>query len=64
MSKAGLYFQKQWDGDVPNLLNTGIRQETIEKEHNEYLLSVFEKALKTENRKTFSPEEIRGKLDH
>ena len=25
MSKAGLYFQKQWDGDVPNLLNTGIR---------------------------------------
>lgn len=45
-------------------LNTGIRQETIEKEHNEYLLSVFEKALKTENRKTFSPEEIRGKLDH
>ena len=45
-------------------LNIGIRQKTIEKEHKEYLLSVFETALRTERRKTISPEEIRAKLDH
>ena len=45
-------------------LNTGIRQKTIDKEHKEYLLSVFEAALRTKGRKTFSPEEIRAKIDH
>ena len=45
-------------------LNIDIRQRTIEKEHKEYLLSVFESALSTEGRKTLSPDEIRAKLDH
>ena len=45
-------------------LNIGIRQKEIEKEHKEYLLSVFETALHSEGRKTFSPEEIRQKIDH
>ena len=45
-------------------LNTGIRQSTIEKEHKEYLLSVFENALHEEERKTLSSDEIRAKLDH
>ena len=45
-------------------LNTSIRQKTIEKEHKEYLLSVFEAALHTQERKTFSPEEIGEKIDH
>ena len=45
-------------------LNIGIRQRTIEKEHKEYLLSVFETALQTQGRKTYSPEEIREKIDH
>ena len=45
-------------------LNIGIRQNTIEKEHKEYLLSVFEAALSEEGRKTLSPEEIRTKIDH
>ncbi len=45
-------------------LNTGIRQSTIEKEHKEYLLSVFENALHEEGRKTLSSDEIRAKLDH
>ena len=45
-------------------LNIGIRQKTIEKEHKEYLLSVFETAQRTEERKTLSPEEISAKLDH
>ena len=45
-------------------LNIGIRQKTIEKEHKEYLLTVFENARQTEERKTLSPEEIGAKLDH
>ena len=45
-------------------LNTGIRQQTIEKEHKEYLLSVFETARGQRGRKTFTPEEIREKIDH
>ncbi|MBR6207187.1 MAG: GGDEF domain-containing protein, partial [Oscillospiraceae bacterium] len=45
-------------------LNTGIRQKQIEKEHKEYLLSVFETARGTKGRKTFTPEEIREKIDH
>jgi GGDEF domain-containing protein len=45
-------------------LNTGIRHKMIEKEHKEYLLSVFDTALRTQERKTFSSEEIRGKIDH
>ena len=40
-------------------LNIAIHQKTIEKEHKEYLLSVFENALDTEGQKTFSPKEIR-----
>ena len=45
-------------------LNIEIRQKTLEKEHKEYLLSVFETARGAGGRKTFSPEEIRGKIDH
>ena len=45
-------------------LNISIRQKTIEKEHKEYLLSVFESALETEGRRVLSPEEIRTKIDH
>ena len=45
-------------------LNIEIRQKTIEKEHREYLLSVFETARHTETRETFSADEIREKLDH
>lgn len=45
-------------------LNTGIRQSIIEKEHKEYLMSVFETALHTDKRKTISPEEISAKIDH
>ena len=45
-------------------LNIDIHQKTIEKEHKEYLLSVFENALLTEEEKTFSPKEIRDKIDH
>ena len=45
-------------------LNTGIRQKAIEKEHKEYLLSVFEAARSTQGRKTSSADEIREKLNH
>ena len=45
-------------------LNTGIRQKAIEKEHKEYLLSVFETALRMDGRKTLTSEEIQEKLDH
>ena len=45
-------------------LNTKIRQENIEKEHNEYLLSVFKDAQKEEGQKGLTPEEINAKLDH
>ena len=45
-------------------LNISIEQKEIEKAHNEYLLSVFDTALHTQGRKTFSTEEIQGKIDH
>ena len=45
-------------------LNIDIAQKTIEKTHKEYLLSVFETDPGTEGQKTFSPEEIRDKIDH
>ena len=45
-------------------LNIEIRQKTLEKEHKEYLLSIFEEAHSAEGQKSFSPEEIREKLDH
>ena len=45
-------------------LNTRIRQENIEKEHNEYLLSVFKDAQKEEGQKSLTPEEINARLDH
>ncbi len=45
-------------------LNIAIRQRSIEKEHKEYLLSVFESARGAEGQKSFSPEEIREKIDH
>ena len=44
-------------------LNISIRNRIIEKEHNEYLLSVFETSLHTEGRSTFSAEEIQSKID-
>ena len=45
-------------------LNIDIHQKTIEKEHKEYLLSVFESDRSAQGQKTFSPKEIRGKIDH
>ena len=45
-------------------LNTGIRQKTLEKEHKEYLLSVFEAAQGAKGRATLSPDEIREKIGH
>ena len=45
-------------------LNISIRNRKIEKEHNEYLLSVFENALHTTNRSTISAEEIQAKINH
>ena len=45
-------------------LNIDIRQKTIEKEHKEYLLSVFEDDHSAQGQKAFSPEEIRTKIDH
>ncbi len=41
-----------------------IQNRKIEKEHNEYLLSVFDVAMDTDNRKVFSTEEIQAKIDH
>ena len=45
-------------------LNIGIRQRTLEMEHNEYLLTVFENALSARRRETLTPEEISEKIDH
>ncbi len=45
-------------------LNIDIRQKTIEKEHKEYLLSVFEAASVAEGQEAAGPEEIREKIDH
>jgi GGDEF domain-containing protein len=45
-------------------LNISIRQRIIEKEHNEYLLSVFESYLSAEGRETLSPDEIRKRIEH
>ena len=45
-------------------LNIDIHQKTIEKEHKEYLLSVFESDRSAQGQKTFSPKEIRDKIDH
>ncbi len=44
-------------------LNIDVRQKTIEKEHKEYLLSVFETEDHTQGQKTFSSEEIREKIN-
>ena len=45
-------------------LNIGIQSREIEKKHNEYLLSVFENAMRTQARRTLSAEEIQEKIDH
>ncbi len=45
-------------------LNIEIHQKRIEKEHKEYLLSVFEDNRTAAVKKTFSPEEIRDKIEH
>ncbi len=45
-------------------LNISIRQKELEKEHKEYLLSVFDTDVRSEDRKTPDPEEIRGKIAH
>ena len=45
-------------------LNISIRQQIIEKEHKEYLLSVFDSAVRDKNRKTMPPKELREKIDH
>ena len=44
-------------------LNVTIRQNELDMAHKEYLLSVFDEALQTENRKTRSTEEIQGMID-
>ena len=44
-------------------LNIEVRQKTIEKEHKEYLLSVFETSRSAPGRKTYRAEEIREKID-
>ena len=44
-------------------LNIDVRQKTIEKEHKEYLLSVFEAEDPAQGQKTFSSEEIREKIN-
>ena len=45
-------------------LNIEIRQKTLEKAHKEYLLSVFDAAPGADGQKSYSPEELREKLDH
>ncbi|MBR0130681.1 MAG: GGDEF domain-containing protein, partial [Firmicutes bacterium] len=45
-------------------LNIDIHQRTIEKAHKEYLLSVFADDLRTNGQKSYSPQEIRSKIDH
>ena len=45
-------------------LNIGIQNREIEKQHNEYLLSVFRAAMNAQGRQTFSAEEIQEKIDH
>ena len=45
-------------------LNIEIRQKTLEKEHKGYLLSVFETAHSKGRQNTYSPEELREKLNH
>lgn len=45
-------------------LSIDVRQKTIEKEHKEYLLSVFENEDHIQGQKTFSSEEIREKINH
>ncbi len=44
-------------------LNIAIRQSEIEKEHQQYLLGVFEEALNAKNRKTVSARELQDKID-
>ena len=44
-------------------LNISIRQKTIEKEHKEYLLSVFEADARTKDN-ALTPEEIRDEIAH
>ncbi len=45
-------------------LNIDIHQKSIEKEHKEYLLSVFENTDSKLRQKTFTPEEIQDKIVH
>ena len=45
-------------------LRISIRNREIEMEHNKYLLSVFDRAMDSRGRKTYSPEEIQEKIDH
>ena len=45
-------------------LNISVRRAEIEKAHKAYLLSVFDDALHTPNRRVLSTEEIQGKIDH
>lgn len=45
-------------------LNISIQNRNIEKEHDEYLLSVFDTAMDAGNRRVFSTEEILEKIDH
>jgi GGDEF domain-containing protein len=64
--KDGSEKETTYDGLIREYvdLNISIRQKAIEKEHREYLLSVFETARSTKARKTFSTDEIREKIDH
>lgn len=45
-------------------LNISIRQKEIEKEHKQYLVSVFDSALRTADQEALEPEEIRAEIAH
>ena len=49
---------------VSGIFRIEVHQQTLEKEHKEYLLSVFRSALGTGKQKSHSTEEIREKLEH
>lgn len=45
-------------------LRISIRNNEIEKMHNQYMQSVFAEAMNTESRKTYTEQEILDKIDH
>ena len=45
-------------------LRISIRENEIEKTHNQYMQSVFDTAMNTEGRKTYSSQDILDRIDH